>query len=76
MKGFLAICNKVSDKKATQSLQASRPGEFPFTQEQVPATVFHVGGVVVVCVVSLMDAIYDTEMCSRASEVGMPGGRQ
>ena len=41
----------------------------PFTQEQVPATVFNVGGAVVVCVASTMGAIYDTEMCRRASGI-------
>ena len=38
-KGFLAVCNKLSDGQAP----ASQPGEFPFTR-QVPGFVFHVRG--------------------------------
>ena len=68
-KGFLATCNKASDEKATESLQGSPPGEFPFTGEQVPATALQVEGKLVVCVASMMDAIYDTEMCRRASGI-------
>ena len=65
-KEFLALCNKLADAKATEYLKQSHPGEFFPTSGQVPGTVFHIKGDVVLCLSASMDKVYADLMVEKA----------